>query len=108
MNSEAFVDTIRKARQIINHSNQLAFDMNLMDIDGGFLGNVGTDALFKALIAAINCALDKHFLSSCGVQIIAEPAYYYVASAENYLCWRVLFYLNCEKMFNKLSTNRML
>jgi len=54
----------------------LGFDMDLLDIGGGFagcmLGAEGTGDLGR-VPAAVNAALDAHFPPSANVRIIAEP-----------------------------------
>lgn len=81
MTSRAFVDAIQNARMIMNYGNQLGFQMNLLDIGGGFPGNSGTEDYFAEISHAINKALDEHFPDDGNIRIIAEPGRYYVASA---------------------------
>ena len=81
MTSRAFVDAIQNARIIMNYGNQLGFQMNLLDIGGGFPGNTGTEDYFAEISHAINKALDEHFPDDGKIRIIAEPGRYYVASA---------------------------
>jgi len=81
MTSKAFVDAIENARAIMNYGNKLGFNMNLLDIGGGFPGNSGTEDYFSEIAAAVNKSLDEHFPENGNVRIIAEPGRYYVASA---------------------------
>ena len=48
MTSKAFVDAIQNARTIMNFGNKLGFNMNLLDIGGGFPGNTGTEDYFDS------------------------------------------------------------
>ena len=81
MTSKAFVDAIQNARTIMNYGNKIGFNMNLLDIGGGFPGNSGTEDYFAEIAAAVNEALDAHFPEDGNIRIIAEPGRYYVASA---------------------------
>lgn len=81
MTSKAFVDAIQNARTIMNYGIKLGFDMNLLDIGGGFPGNTGTEDYFAEIASAVNRALDEHFPDDGTVRVIAEPGRYYVASA---------------------------
>jgi ornithine decarboxylase len=81
MTSKAFVDAIQNARTIMNYGNKLGFNMNLLDIGGGFPGNIGTEEYFAEISQAINQALEEYFPDDGNIRIIAEPGRYYVASA---------------------------
>lgn len=81
MTSKAFVDAIQNARMIMNYGIKLGFNMNLLDIGGGFPGNTGTEDYFAEISAAVNNTLDEHFPDDGNIRIIAEPGRYYVASA---------------------------
>ncbi|GCB70515.1 hypothetical protein scyTo_0001303 [Scyliorhinus torazame] len=50
-------------------------------IGGGFPGSEDTKLKFEEIAAVINPALDKYFPTDFGVQVIAEPGWFYVASA---------------------------
>jgi len=81
MTSKAFVDAIQNARMIMNYGQQMGFEMNFLDIGGGFPGNAGTEDYFTEIASAVNKALEEHFPNDESVRIIAEPGRYYVASA---------------------------
>ena len=81
MTSKAFVDAIHNARIIMNYGMKLGFNMNLLDIGGGFPGNLGTEDYFSEISMAVNQALEEYFPDDGNIQIIAEPGRYYVASA---------------------------
>ncbi|MGH0166403.1 UNVERIFIED_CONTAM: hypothetical protein FKN15_050711 [Acipenser sinensis] len=57
------------------------FNMNLLDIGGGFPGLEDVKMKFAEFTAVINAALDKYFPVESGVGVIAEPGRYYVESA---------------------------
>ena len=48
----------------------LGFDMDLLDIGGGFCSGAGFTG---GVPSAVNAALAEYFPASMGVQIIAEP-----------------------------------
>jgi len=81
MTSKAFVDAIQNARMIMNYGQQMGFEMNFLDIGGGFPGNAGTEDYFTEIASAVNKAFEEHFPNDESVRIIAEPGRYYVASA---------------------------
>jgi ornithine decarboxylase len=81
MTSKAFVDAIQNARMIMNYGIKLGFNMNLLDIGGGFPGNIGTEDYFSEIASAVNQALEEYFPEDGNIRIIAEPGRYYVASA---------------------------
>lgn len=81
MTSKAFVDAIQNARTIMNYGIKLGFNMNLLDIGGGFPGNKGTENYFSEIAAAVNQALEEYFPDDGNIRVIAEPGRYYVASA---------------------------
>ncbi|CAF4990040.1 unnamed protein product [Rotaria sp. Silwood1] len=72
MTSKAFVDAIQNARIIMNYGIKLGFNMNLLDIGGGFPGNSGTEDYFSEISAAVNKTLDEHFPDDGNIRIIAE------------------------------------
>lgn len=53
--------------------------MTLLDLGGGYPGNRGSS--INEIATIINGALDEYFPEGCGIDIIAEPGRYYVASA---------------------------
>ena len=81
MTTTAFVDAIQNARLIMNYGLKIGFNMNLLDIGGGFPGNTGTEKRFNDIADAVNRALDEFFPDDGNIRVIAEPGRYYVASA---------------------------
>ena len=53
----------------------------MLDIGGGFHGELNPDISFKSFATAIKDSLTKHFPHSLGVKIISEPGQYVVRSA---------------------------
>ncbi|KAI1241235.1 hypothetical protein IHE44_0009704 [Lamprotornis superbus] len=78
---ETFVQAISDARCVFDMGAELGFNMYLLDIGGGFPGSEDVKLKFEEITNVINPALDKYFPSDSGINIIAEPGRYYVASA---------------------------
>lgn len=74
-----FLRAIREAREVFDLASEYGFSPSLLDIGGGFPGD--SDNSLEELASIINSALDQHFPENCGVEIIAEPGRYVVASA---------------------------
>ncbi|XP_069478540.1 antizyme inhibitor 2-like [Ambystoma mexicanum] len=80
-NPQAFLQAIADARLVFSMGAELGYAMHLLDIGGGFPGTEDAKVRFEEMAAVINPALDMYFPEGCGVEIIAEPGRYYVASA---------------------------
>ncbi|XP_062925636.1 ornithine decarboxylase-like [Mobula hypostoma] len=78
---QAFVEAIADSRIVFDIGMSLGFHMNLLDIGGGFPGSEEEKITFQEIAAVINRALELHFPEASGVNIIAEPGRYYVASS---------------------------
>ncbi|KAF3701513.1 Ornithine decarboxylase 1 [Channa argus] len=78
---ETYTQAISDARYVFDIGEELGFNMNLLDIGGGFPGSDNGQLKFEEITAVINPALDKYFPADTGVKIIAEPGRFYVASA---------------------------
>ncbi|CAL4067019.1 unnamed protein product [Meganyctiphanes norvegica] len=74
-----FLRAIAESRQVFDLASEYGFSTYLLDIGGGFPGDEGSS--LDELASIINSALDEHFPQGCGVEIIAEPGRYVVASA---------------------------
>ncbi|KAF4519794.1 hypothetical protein B566_EDAN009046 [Ephemera danica] len=74
-----FSRAIAASRSLFDTAKALGFDFDLLDIGGGFPGNVGTS--IDEIAKVINTSLDVHFPEGCGVRVIAEPGRFFVASA---------------------------
>lgn len=73
-----YYKAISYARDLFDYAATLGYELNLLDIGGGFPGDVGTSIDEVAMI--VNSALDKFFPDK-SVRVISEPGRYYVASA---------------------------
>lgn len=79
--ANAFSVAIQEARQVFELAQSMGFNMTLLDIGGGFPGQASAPISFKEIATVVNMALDKYFPAEEGVDIIAEPGRYFVASA---------------------------
>lgn len=77
----AYHQSIAACKVVFTLAKELGHDMTLLDIGGGFPGDNSAKISFEELAATINSALDAFFPVGCGVDIIAEPGRYYVASS---------------------------
>ncbi|XP_063417051.1 ornithine decarboxylase-like [Mytilus trossulus] len=77
-----FEAAIEQSRRVFDLGLSVGFNMNIIDIGGGFPGekNVQTNITFEEIAAEVNLSLDKYFPCN-DVRIIAEPGRNYVASA---------------------------
>jgi len=80
-NPEAYHDAVASARRVFTEAASIGYNFTLLDIGGGFPGHDSARISFKDITTVLNAALDKFFPEDMGVQIIAEPGRYYVASA---------------------------
>jgi ornithine decarboxylase len=76
---EVFSRAIAIGRQIFDQAVEYGYNMTLLDLGGGYPGHRGSS--ISEIASIVNAALDQHFPEGCGVDIIAEPGRYYVASA---------------------------
>ena len=71
-----FAQAIASAARVFKMGKAHGFDMDLLDIGGGFAGCMpsadGAVDLGR-VSAAVSAALDTHFPSCSGVRVIAEP-----------------------------------
>lgn len=75
----AYRRSIAAAHELFELASNIGFNMQLLDIGGGFPGN--KDTSIDMISDVINEALDEYFPISSNVTIIAEPGRYFVASA---------------------------
>ena len=77
---EVFDRCITLGRQLFDvAARDYGFDMTLLDLGGGYPGNRGSS--IQQIANIVNSSLQRHFPEGCGVDVIAEPGRYYVASA---------------------------
>lgn len=81
----AFESALKYARDVFNHAKKLNFNMKVLDIGGGFPGDINfndPNDFFFEMIDSLNSALDHHFPHEdfSDVKIISEPGRYFVSS----------------------------
>ncbi|XP_021357122.1 ornithine decarboxylase-like [Mizuhopecten yessoensis] len=81
MFSNAFASAIKEARKIFDIGLHIGFDMNVLDIGGGFRGRYVERPTIEENAEVINQCLDDYFPEAGGVKIIAEPGRYLVETA---------------------------
>ncbi|XP_072017907.1 LOW QUALITY PROTEIN: ornithine decarboxylase-like [Amphiura filiformis] len=79
--ARTFGEAIQDAKDTMDRGKRLGFQMNLLDIGGGYPGQASANIPFERFCEVINEALAEHFPPGCGTRIIAEPGRFYVASA---------------------------
>ena len=79
--TEAYQHSIAASKAVFSMGAELGHQMSLLDIGGGFPGDDKAKVSFEDLASTINKTLDVFFPIGCGVDIIAEPGRYYVASS---------------------------
>ncbi|GFS17618.1 ornithine decarboxylase [Elysia marginata] len=108
---DCFASTIREAKGVFTAGNDAGFNMQVLDIGGGFPGVDEVSMTFEKVAETVNTALDKHFPASLGIQIIAEPGRYLVTSAftvaVNIIAKRVLYFKSGDLNYN-MSDERVL
>ncbi|KAL5624580.1 hypothetical protein BROUX41_004640 [Berkeleyomyces rouxiae] len=77
----AFYQAVRDAYTVFEQGRALGFDMQTLDIGGGFCTET-----FDQMAGVLRAALDEFFPSDSSVNIIAEPGRYYVANAFTIAC----------------------
>ncbi len=76
-----FDRAFRDAREVFNMAKEMGFNMNIIDIGGGFPG-VDTEQLtFSDIATEINSAIDKHFSDVPDMKFIGEPGRFMCTSS---------------------------
>ncbi|KAF6716387.1 Antizyme inhibitor 1 [Oryzias melastigma] len=75
---QVYLHAISDARYIFDLGEEMGFNMNVLDIGGGFSG---TEAQLDLIHSAVMSVVDLYFPSSSGVSLIAEPGSFFVSSA---------------------------
>ncbi|XP_067267621.1 antizyme inhibitor 1a isoform X2 [Chanodichthys erythropterus] len=76
--AQAFSRAVSDARCVFDMGEELGFEMNILDIGGGF---DGSEAQLDKVHQTLKPMLDMYFPLTTGLSIIAEPGAYYVSSA---------------------------
>lgn len=78
---DAYNKSIASCKLVFEMGQEIGHEMTLLDIGGGFPGDSYAKVTMEELSVKINRALDRYFPPESGVEIIAEPGRYYVASS---------------------------
>jgi ornithine decarboxylase len=73
----AFPIAVAKAREAFDMALALGFDMRLLDLGGGYSGNLTEGITMAAVARSLNTALEANFPAADGVRVIAEPGRYF-------------------------------
>ena len=76
-NPAAFPIAVGKAREAFDMALALGFNMRLLDLGGGYSGNLTEGITMAAVAASLNSALEQKFPAADGVRVIAEPGRYF-------------------------------
>jgi ornithine decarboxylase len=88
MDSSAYSDAIKRAKDVFEEAREIGYDMTLLDLGGGFPGYSQPGCIeFQEIARVINQSLELYFppptdnsLTEQTISIIAEPGRYYAAS----------------------------
>ncbi|XP_072039077.1 uncharacterized protein [Amphiura filiformis] len=80
-NPEMFEHSLQFAKKVFDVGNRMGFNMNVLDIGGGFPGSQRCTNPFVLFASAVREGIENYFPPDSGVTIIAEPGRFYVESA---------------------------
>ncbi|XP_066479161.1 antizyme inhibitor 1 [Tiliqua scincoides] len=75
---QVYKHAISDARCVFDMAEEFGFTMNMLNIGGGF---TDYDLDLEEVNHVVSPLLDSYFPEECGVNVIAEPGFYYVSSA---------------------------
>ncbi|CAG8627553.1 279_t:CDS:2 [Ambispora leptoticha] len=76
----AFADAVYRAKCVFDQASELGFNLQLLDVGGGFSHErFGDGITFEKIAAVLGPAIDKYFPPN--IRVIAEPGRYYAAPA---------------------------
>jgi len=75
----AFVDTLKRAKELFMEAERLGIHLSLLDIGGGFPGDEESKITFEEIASAIEPVIDALF--DDGVQVIAEPGRFFCSAS---------------------------
>jgi len=81
---KSFEAAVRSAHSVFEEAKRQGFDMNVLDIGGGFPGSDDVKPRFSEIADVVRPLLDELF--SEDVRIIAEPGRYFAASSHVLCC----------------------
>jgi len=81
---DSFLSAIKRARETFDLAKKYDFNLNLLDIGGGFPGSTSSKPSFLDMAKEINPFIDELFEKD--VTVIAEPGRYFVNSCHTLVC----------------------
>ena len=83
MEADAFSKAIFEAREVFDAAKEVGFNLELLDIGGGFPGHEQGEISFEEMSRFINSSHEKYFSDHIknGVKVIAEPGRYFASAA---------------------------
>ncbi|KAH8908934.1 ornithine decarboxylase [Coniochaeta sp. PMI_546] len=78
----AFLKAVQDAHVVFQQAASYGFDLKTLDVGGGFC----SDDSFEQMSGVLRKALDEYFPAHTGINLIAEPGRFYVASAFTIAC----------------------
>ncbi|GLC37285.1 Mitochondrial 2-oxoadipate and 2-oxoglutarate transporter [Pleodorina starrii] len=86
-NLSTFTGAIENARKVFDEAHVLGFNMELLDIGGGFTGHFDEmgNVMFGEIANTINTSLAAYFPPEMGVRVIAEPGRYFAETSSTLL-----------------------
>jgi ornithine decarboxylase len=78
----SFRDAVERARKVFDMASQYGFELNLLDVGGGYPGSQASNAkiTFESVAAVLGPAVDELFPDR-NIRVISEPGRYYVSNA---------------------------
>jgi ornithine decarboxylase len=76
-NPAAFPTAVGKAREAFDLALSMGFPMSLLDLGGGYSGNLTEGITMQKVASSLNAALEAFFPAAQGVRVIAEPGRYF-------------------------------
>ncbi|KAF4571030.1 hypothetical protein EYR36_008357 [Pleurotus pulmonarius] len=71
-----YTDAIMRARAVFDMAREVGYELNLLDVGGGF-----EDSSFERAASFLSEAIDQYFPDRHGIRVIAEPGRFYVSKA---------------------------
>uniref|UniRef100_A0A3B3T430 Antizyme inhibitor 1b n=1 Tax=Paramormyrops kingsleyae TaxID=1676925 RepID=A0A3B3T430_9TELE len=103
---QAYTHAVADARCVFDMGVEFGFDMNILDIGGGFSGS---EDQLEQIRGTIQPQLERYFSPLCGFSVIAEPGAFYVSPsftlAVNVIGKKVVARDRCGRPCDDLSPN---
>lgn len=101
MDPDTYKTAIRDSKKVFEIGKTFGYDMNLLDIGGGFPGVDNEKISFSHIADKINEALDEYFKDVDNLNVIAEPGRFFVASSHTLVLSVINKKVNIDKDTNE-------